>query len=147
MYLWIKKSLLILFTRLPANMVLIKPLDVDSKRAPNIAGIELQKSNFGNYYQLLMKIFVQGMFGKAYAKQEVAKAGSGHINNGESQEYKSVFNLDTLMDDENRKEKLEELFSLIIVPFINKALSKSGIKELAAKGEIFLTPAVKEELG
>ena len=50
------------------------------------------------------------------------------------------------MDDDKRKEKLEQLFSEFIVPFSDKALSKSGIRELAEKGEITLLPAVKEEL-
>jgi hypothetical protein len=51
------------------------------------------------------------------------------------------------MDDEKRKADLAKLFSDFIVPFTDKALSKSGIRELAEKGEIFLLPAVKIELG
>jgi hypothetical protein len=53
---------------------------------------------------------------------------------------------DDPMGDENRKEKLEELFSEFIVPFTDKASSKSGIKELANKGEIILLPAMKQSL-
>lgn len=42
------------------------------------------------------------------------------------------------MDDNLRKERMLELFENHIVPFTNKTLSKSGIRELAEKGEILL---------
>ena len=47
---------------------------------------------------------------------------------------------------EKRKERLAKLFSEFIVPFTDKALSRQGLKELAAKEEVFLLPAVKAEL-
>ena len=50
------------------------------------------------------------------------------------------------MNDEERNTDLIKLFSDFIVPFTDKALLKSGIKELAEKGEITLLPAVREEL-
>jgi hypothetical protein len=50
------------------------------------------------------------------------------------------------MDDDIRKKGLKELFQNHIIPFTDKTLSKSGIRELADKGEITLLPAVIEEL-
>lgn len=68
----------------------------------------------------------------------------GHITN--QIRDKEILNFDEPMDDEKRKEKLEQLFGEFIVPFADKALSKSGIRELAEKKVITLLPAVKEEL-
>jgi hypothetical protein len=112
-----------------------------------IAVLDLQKSNFGNYYQLIMKVFVQGVFGKTYIKsKDLVKKDVGHIRNGEPQEYKDVFDFDRQVEDLKRKERLEKLFQNHIVPFTDKALSRLGIRELANKGEILLLPAVKQEL-
>lgn len=118
------------------------------KESPEcIAVLELQKSNFGDYYQLNIKIFIQGVFDRTYLpSKDLIKSSMGHVNSSETKDYKNVFDFDEPMDDSIRKERLEELFQNHIVPFTDKTLSKSGIRELADKGEIFLLPAVKEEL-
>jgi hypothetical protein len=118
------------------------------KESPECLSIlELQKSNFGNYYQLNIKIFIQGVFGKTYLPvKDLIKSSMGHVNSSETNEYKNVFDFDEPMDSNIRIEKLKELFKNHIVPFTDKALSKSGIRELADKGDIFLLPAIKEEL-
>jgi hypothetical protein len=115
--------------------------------AESIVVLDLQKSNFGDYYEMNIKIFIQGMFGNSYSRsKDLVKRDIGNIFTRQPPEYKSVFDFDEPMDDEKRKEKLEQLFSKFIVPFSDKALSTSGIRELAEKGEITLLPAVKEEL-
>jgi hypothetical protein len=112
-----------------------------------IAILELQKSNFGDYYQLLIKIFIQGAFERSYMpSKDLIRSSMGHITTNETPEYKEVFDFDEPMEDDLRKNRLEELFKNHIVPFTNKTLIKSGIRELADIGEIFLLPAVKEEL-
>lgn len=115
--------------------------------AESIVVLDLQKSNLGDYYEMNIKIFIQGMFGNSYSKSKnLVKRDIGNIFRRQPPEYKSVFDFDEPMEDEKRKRKLGQLFSEFIVPFADKALSKSGIKELADKGEITLLPAVKEEL-
>jgi len=118
------------------------------KESPEcIAILELQKSNFGDYYQLLIKIFIQGAFERTYIpNKDLIKSSMGHVTINETSAYKAVFDFDEPMDENIRKERLEELFKNHIVPFTNKTLIKSGIRELAEKGEIFLLPAIKEEL-
>ncbi|MFC7526756.1 DUF4304 domain-containing protein [Parapedobacter sp. GCM10030251] len=112
-----------------------------------IAVLELQKSNFGDYYQLLIKIFIQGAFERTYAPdKDLIKSSMGHITANETPEYKAVLDFDESMEDNIRIERLKKLFNSHILPFTNRALSKAGIKELADKGEVFLLPAVKEEL-
>lgn len=115
--------------------------------AESILVLDLQKSNFGDYYEMNIKIYIQGMFGNNYSKNKyLVKKDIGDIFTRQPPEYKSVFDFDEPMDNEERKEKLEQLFSKFIVPFANMALSKSGIKELADKGAITLLPAIKEGL-
>lgn len=112
-----------------------------------IVVLDLQKSNYGDYYELNIKIFVQGMFGNNYTKsKDLVKKHTGDIFTRQPNNYKDVLDFDTSMDDVKRKERLESLFSEFIIPFTNKALTRAGIKELAEQEKIFLLPAVKEEL-
>lgn len=112
-----------------------------------IVVLDLQKSNFGDYYEMNIKIYIQGMLGNDYVKnKDLIKKDTGDIFRRQPSEYRDVFDFDEPMDDEKRKKRLEQLFSEFIVPFTNKASSKSGIRELAEKGEINLLPAIKNEL-
>lgn len=112
-----------------------------------IAVLDLQKSNFGDHYDLNIKIFVQGMFGNTYTKSKaLVKKHSGDIFTRQPNEYKDVLDFDMLMDDSNRKNRLEELFKEFIKPFTDKALTRKGLIELESQGRIFLLPTVKEEL-
>ncbi len=114
----------------------------------SIVVLDLQKSNFGDYYEMNIKIYVQGLFGNSYTRnKDLVKKDTGDIFRRQPPEYKSVFDFDEPMDDVRRKESIGKLFSDFILPFTDKALSKPGIRELAEKGEIFLLPAVKIELG
>jgi len=108
--------------------------------------LDLQKSNYGNYYQIMIKIYVQGMFGSDYNKCKDLVKNTGHIFRGEPPEFKNVLNLDKSMEESNRKQRIEELFNEFITPFSNEALSRKGLKELAQQEKIYLLPAVKEQL-
>ena len=109
--------------------------------------LDLQKSNFGDYYELNIKIFVQSMFGNTYVKgKDLVKKYTGDIFTRQPDSYKDVFDFDNVMDDSNRKHRLEELFSEFIKPFTDKALSRKGLIELETQEKIFLLPVVKEEL-
>lgn len=110
-----------------------------------IAVLELQKSNFGKKYYLNIKIFIQGAFNRTYERsKELVQNPMGHITNQIRDE--DVLNLGSTMSVETRKENLENLFNKIIVPYTETALTKLGIREMVKKGNIFLPPAVKDEL-
>jgi hypothetical protein len=112
----------------------------------SIVVLELQKSSFANSNYLNVKVFIQGAFDRTYTpNKDLMKSSMGHITN--QIRDKEILDFDEPIDDKERKDKLEQLFSKFIVPFSDKALSKLGIRELAEKGEITLLPAVKEELG
>lgn len=110
-----------------------------------IAILELQKSNFGNYYLLNIKIFIDGIFNRNYLpSKELIKSPMGHITNQISEI--SVLDFEKPIEDYIRKDKLENLFLQTINPFTDKVLSISGIKELVNKGDIFLLSAIIDEL-
>ncbi|AKK71314.1 hypothetical protein OK18_00480 [Chryseobacterium gallinarum] len=112
-----------------------------------IAILELQKSKYGDYYQLNIKIFMQKSFGRTYLPtKELIKSPMGDVNGGVPQSFKEVFDFDRVLNDEYRIEKLNELFIDHIIPFTTRTSTKIGIKELESRGEIFLPPAVKQEL-
>ena len=109
--------------------------------------LDLQKSNFGNYYELNIKIFVQSMFGNTYVKcKDLVKKHTGDVFTRQPDNFKDLFDFDKLMEDSKRKTRLEELFSEFIQPFTDMALSRQGLLELEAQGKIFLLPAIKKEL-
>ena len=109
--------------------------------------LELQKSNFGNYYELNIKTFIQGMFGISYSKNKnLVKKDMGPLLMRPPNEYKDVLSLDLQVKNEQRMERLEKLFNDFIVPYTDKTLTRAGIRELAENG-LFLLPAVKKELG
>ncbi len=109
--------------------------------------LDLQKSNFGDYYELNIKIFVQSMFGNTYVKaKDLVKKHTGDVFTRQPDNYKDVFDFDKSMDDSKRKNRLEELFTEFIKPFTDKALSRKGLIELETEEKIFLLPAVKEEI-
>ena len=101
----------------------------------------LQKSNFGDYYELNIKIFIQGMFGNKYTRsKDLVKKNVGDVFTRQPSDYSNVLDFDISI------EKLESLFREFIVPFTDLALSRLGLRELAKEGKIFLLPAVKEGL-
>jgi len=110
--------------------------------------LDLQKSNFGDYYEMNVKIFVQGVFGNHYVKsKDLVKRDIGNIFTRQPKEFRDVLVFDDIqMTDEERVSKTKELFAKFIVPFADKAMSIPGIEELEAQGTIFILPAVKEEL-
>eukprot|EP01012_Entosiphon_sulcatum_P033915 TRINITY_DN42946_c0_g1_i1.p1 TRINITY_DN42946_c0_g1~~TRINITY_DN42946_c0_g1_i1.p1 ORF type:complete len:161 (+),score=18.46 TRINITY_DN42946_c0_g1_i1:430-912(+) len=112
-----------------------------------IAILELQKSNYGDYYMLRGKIFVQGSFGSTYTlSKDLIKSSLSDLGFDETPEYRSIFNFDQQIDDTKRIEDLGNLFKCHIVPFSNKGLSKNGIMELINYDKVPVLSVVKEEL-
>lgn len=109
-----------------------------------LAVLELQKSTYGDYYYLNIKIFIQGSFDRKYSPtKELIKKPIGNIT---WQVIDDVLDFDKPMNDDLRKEKLKELFKVTIIPFVNKLMTKRSIIEAESKGEIKLLSSVKKEL-
>lgn len=111
--------------------------------------LELQKSNFGNYFELNMKIYIQGAFGNKYTpNKDIIKKYMGNIFTRPLPEYHYIWELYNDISDEERKTKLRTFFEEYINPIQEKALTISGIKALSTEDNdhFFITPAVKSEI-
>jgi len=112
-----------------------------------IVVLDLQKSGYGNYYELNIKTYIQGVFGNRYEiSKDLVKKYMGNVFTRPPKEYNNVLDLDSIVDGSERKKLLEILFINFIVPETSNALTRAGIIEEAKKG-LFLTPAIKKELG
>ena len=95
-----------------------------------IVVLDLQKSNYGNYYELNIKVFIQGLFGKLYIKgKDLVKKDTGDIFIRQPNDYKELFDLDNKISDSEREIMLDELFNVFIVPFTSQMLSKNSIRK------------------
>ena len=109
--------------------------------------IALQKSNYGNYYYLNSRTYIQDLFDRKYVvNKEIMKTSIASVMYLIKDD--SIFDLDKQMEDNDRIEKMKYLFETVIVPFTNSCLSKKNIVKLynEIKG-IKIFPAVKKELG
>jgi hypothetical protein len=111
-----------------------------------IAVLELQKSNFGNYYQLNIKAFVHGIFRERYEKTKELKKNGSCIHAGHPDIYDKFLDLDVQMEDKERGEGVESLFHDSLQERTNKLLSKTGIKKLFEGKEWFFNSNAGIEL-
>ena len=112
-----------------------------------IVVLDLQKSNYGNYYEMNIKTYIQGVFGNRYYRNKhLVKKDTGDIFTRQPKEYNDVLDLDNSMDYNARRQKLESLFVNFVIPDTNSTLTKAGIIDQVKKGS-FLLPAIKKELG
>ncbi|MCW3111002.1 MAG: hypothetical protein JWQ09_5508 [Segetibacter sp.] len=106
--------------------------------------LDLQQSNYSNLYYLNIKIFIQGSFGRQYSKEkDLVKKKVGNIFIRQPIEYNNAFDLESSMNDDERRLLLENLFVNFLNAFSNKVLTRAGIKELVEKNEIPSFPATK----
>lgn len=107
----------------------------------------LQKSNFGDYFELNVKFFFNGLFGKNISidKALIVKE-SGHVFLRPPKKYNSLFNISEESKEVEISKKMSGFFDEFLVPIVAKASSRSGILKLASEGEVFILPAVKVEL-
>lgn len=109
--------------------------------------MELQKSNYSNLYYLNLKTYIQGTFGQKYiVHKDYLKKDMGNVFNRQPSQYSSIFDLETEMSDEDRFENLNVCFNDFIIPYSEKNLSVSGVRELAKSNELKLISTVKDEL-
>ncbi|HYC84455.1 MAG TPA: DUF4304 domain-containing protein [Chryseosolibacter sp.] len=116
------------------------------EKPETITVLELQKSSFADTYYLNIKVFIQGAFGVTYKPDKaLMKNPSGHVTN----QVRDVAALDLRAGQtgDARRIELQKLFEKTIVPFVNKTSTISSLRESHLKAEIFLLPAVKQQLG
>ncbi len=95
-----------------------------------------------------IKIYIQGLFGNKYLiNKKLIKADTGDVFFREPQEYKEFFDLENNLSDSDRTKGIETLFNQYLNLLFEKMNTIEKIKNLYKKGELFLLPAVKDELG
>jgi hypothetical protein len=119
------------------------------EHAETLVVLDLQKSNFGDYFDLNVKIYVNGLFGRTYApSKDLVKKDIGNIFTRQPKEYGSCFSLEEpSLSDAERKLKLRELFERFLSPIAEGCKTKAGILDLGNTGRFFkILPAVYAEL-
>jgi len=109
--------------------------------------LDLQKSNYGNYFELNLKIFVHGLFGKHYVtSKDLVKKETGDVFLRAPDTFQDTFDLDKQINRTERAQWLRSLFEEFIVPLTIQALTRSGLLKLGESGTVLLLPAVQNEL-
>jgi hypothetical protein len=112
-----------------------------------MAVLDLQRSNYGVYFELNIKIYIQGMFGASYFRdKQLVKKDIGHVFTRQPNRYKDLFDLENEMEEALRQERLGVFFDEFLVPFTDLALTKQGLVQLADEKRILLMPAVEKGL-
>jgi len=109
--------------------------------------LDLQKSNFGNYFELNLKVFIQGLFGRRYVQSKnLVKKDTGDVFGRPPERHTNALDLSLSMSGAERHEVLEALFREFVNPTAVDALSREGLKSLESRGAVYLLPAVRHEL-
>ncbi len=109
--------------------------------------LDLQKSSFGNYFELNIKIFVQGLFNEHYSRsKEMVKSLPGDVFRRSPSHFRPALDLDERMTHDERTDAIGRLFNEFITPFSVEALTRAGLVSLAARGLVYLLPAVRTQL-
>lgn len=110
--------------------------------------LDLQKSNYGNFFYLNIKIFVNGLFGKNYApSKQLIKNDIGNVFLRQPEIYSPFFNLENNLEEMQRKEGIENMFNEFILPLISISKDRNDIKQSVQRGDIFVLDSVRNELG
>lgn len=109
--------------------------------------LHLQKSDFGRYSDLNMKLYIHPsaeISGEEMTKY--VKNGSGDIFRRQPNEYRDVFDLDSNLDTPKRRSEIERMFTEIIDRINLSSSTPSGILRLRDEGMLHLLPKVEARL-
>ncbi len=106
--------------------------------------LDLQKSNFGQYFELNLKLFLQKKAPREAASlKKLTKSMSGDIFRRQPEQYRAAFDLESGISVVEREKLLARLFDEIIEQIAAGASSPSGLLGLRDQGVIFLMPNVE----
>jgi len=108
--------------------------------------LDVQKSNFGNYCYVNVRIFVQGTFGRAYARHKDLVKSGGDVFRRTPPEFDEALNFDSNFNLEEREQILKKIFQTFLEPFVEDAATRAGLFRLETAKKVFLLPAMKAEL-
>jgi hypothetical protein len=109
--------------------------------------LNLQKSNFGNYYELNLKLFLgEGLPTSATVSKKLVKSLSGDIFRRQPKECREVFDLDATITADDRRERLDRMFTELVDRIATAAASPLGLLRLRDEGVVYLLPMAEARL-
>lgn len=108
--------------------------------------LDLQKSNYGKYFDLNFKVFIQGVFNTKYEPSKKNFADTGDIFIRQPAKFNDILNLELQIENETRINHIECLFDEFVIPYSLKCSSLGGIIEMANQESLYLLPAIREEI-
>ena len=112
-----------------------------------IVVLSFQKSCYSSLVYLNIKLFIQGIFGKNYQiSRDMVNNDVGDVFRRAPKDYDQIFDLGSGLPDDERIEYLKKFIDEFLSGFIQQASTVKGITLLAEQGDVFLLPAVKNEL-
>lgn len=109
--------------------------------------LELQKSNYGNYYIFNVKLYINGFFSKHYeVNKQLIKNEPSHIPIKCPADSDEAFNLEVEMSLEARRNKITRLFVEFIDDVVGIFLTKEGVVSLYESNRVILFEPMKEFL-
>ena len=113
----------------------------------SLIGLELQKSNYSNYYYLNIQNYIQGYHGLHYTPSiELLHGDKAVFFRRQKKEYNSAFELDNDMSDEERLEQLNACFANYIGPLVEQLLTREGIKNYVEDEQNLISPERKKKI-
>jgi hypothetical protein len=115
----------------------------------SIIAIDLQRSSYGRIYYLNFRVWVQGLWNRAYTVDDELLRDTGDIFRREPPEFSEALDLESSLDPIARKRRLEELFRSFVSPLSEAFATREGIRAFVRERAemICLLPAVREQLG
>lgn len=106
--------------------------------------LNLQKSNFGNYFELNLKLFLGlQLSSNGVELKKTVKSFSGDIFRRQPEEFREIFDLDAEISLADRRKLLEKLFAELIDRMASGFASQAEILRLRDEGVIFLLPTIE----
>ncbi len=109
--------------------------------------LNLQKSNFGNYFELNLKLFLgAGLPSSSAELKKLVKNLSGDIFRRQPEEYRNAFDLDAALTDSDRRSLIDRMFGELVDRIVSASTDPAGILRLRDEGVIYLLPMAEARL-
>lgn len=109
--------------------------------------LDLQKSNFGNYFELNIKLFLGRTAPSDPAEfKKLVKNMSGDIFRRQPEECRIAFDLDAPVEAASRRTMIDQMFSELVDRIASTANSLAGILRLRDEGILYVLPMIEARL-
>ena len=109
--------------------------------------LNLQKSNFGNYFDLNLKLFLRRTIPRGPGEMKrLLKGLTGDIFRSQPPECRRAFDLDEPLGVEERREIIDQMFKDLVDRIARASVAADGILDLRDQGILFLLPGIEARL-